>query len=94
MERPRHRQLREREDGRELLARARGGGGFYASPVIAGQHVYCPSREGDMMVLSAGKKYEHVARIPLGEDTHATPALAGGRMFIRTLTRVMCLQGR
>ena len=68
-------------------------GGFYASPVIAGQHVYCPSREGDMIVLAARKKFEQVARIPLGEGTHATPALAGGRMFVRTNTRVMCLQG-
>jgi outer membrane protein assembly factor BamB len=68
-------------------------GSFYASPVIAGQHVYCPSREGDMIVLAASRKFEQVARIPLGEGTHATPALAGGRMVVRTLTRVMCLEG-
>jgi len=67
-------------------------GSFYASPVIAGKHVYCPSREGDMIVLAASKKFEHVARIPLGEGTHATPAIAGGRMFVRTLTRVMCVE--
>lgn len=68
-------------------------GSFYASPVIAGKHLYCPSREGDMIVLAASKKFEQVARIPLGEGTHAVPALAGGRMFLRTLTRVMCLEG-
>ena len=69
-------------------------GGFYASPVIAGQHLYCPSREGDMIVLAASKKFEQVARIPLGEGTQATPALAGGRLFVRTNTRVMCLEGK
>lgn len=67
-------------------------GGYYASPVIAGQHLYCPSREGDMIVLAASKKFEQVARIPLGESTHATPAIAGGRMFVRTNTRVLCLE--
>lgn len=71
--------------------RERVDGSFYASPVVAGQHVYCPSREGDMVVLAASKKFEEVARIPLGEAAHATPAIAGGRMFLRTLTRVMCL---
>jgi outer membrane protein assembly factor BamB len=68
-------------------------GSFYASPVVAGQHVYCPSREGDMVVLAASKQFEQAERIPLGEGTHATPAIAGGQMFVRTLTRVMCLQG-
>jgi outer membrane protein assembly factor BamB len=65
---------------------------FYASPVIAGQHVYCPSREGDMIVVAASKKFELVARIPLGEGVNATPAIAGGRMYVRTATRVMCLE--
>ena len=77
----------------EVYWRERVEGSFYASPVIAGGHVYCPSREGDMIVLAASKKFEQVARIPLGEGTHATPAIAGGRMFVRTVTRVMCLEG-
>ena len=68
-------------------------GGFYASPVIAGKHLYCPSREGDMFVLAASRKYEQVARIPIGEGTHATPAIAGGRLFVRTFGRLMCLAG-
>jgi outer membrane protein assembly factor BamB len=72
--------------------RERVDGGFYASPVIAGSHVYCPSREGDLYVLAASKSFDQVARIPLGEGTHATPAIAGNRMFLRTLTRVMCLE--
>jgi outer membrane protein assembly factor BamB len=68
-------------------------GGFYASPVIAGRYIYCPSREGDMFVLAASKRFEQVARIALGEGTHSTPAIAGHRIFVRTLTRVMCLAG-
>jgi outer membrane protein assembly factor BamB len=74
--------------------RERVDGSFYASPVIAGQHVYCPSREGEMIVVVASKKFEEVGRIALGEGAHATPAIAGGRMFVRTLTRVMCLDSQ
>ncbi len=47
-----------------------------------------------MIVLAASKRFEQVARIPLGEGTHSTPAIAGGRMFLRTRTHVMCLGGK
>lgn len=67
-------------------------GSFYASPVIAGRHLYSPSREGDMVVLAAGKRFEPIATIPLGEGTHATPAVVGSRLFVRTFSRLMCLE--
>ncbi len=76
----------------ESYWRERVDGTFYASPVIAGEHVYCPSREGHMIVVKASKSFELVATVPLGESTHATPAIAGERMFIRTFTRVLCLE--
>ena len=41
-----------------------------------------------MIVLAAGKKFERVAQVPLGEGTQATPAIAGGRMFVRTNTHL------
>jgi outer membrane protein assembly factor BamB len=69
-------------------------GSFYASPIIAGQHVYCPSREGDMIVLQASKDFKQVASNALGEGTHATPAVAGGRMFVRTYSRLVCLEAK
>ncbi|MBI1831129.1 MAG: PQQ-binding-like beta-propeller repeat protein [Planctomycetes bacterium] len=76
----------------ENFWRERTEGGFYASPVIAGKHLYCPSRDGDLFVLSASKKFEQAGRIRLGEETNATPAIAGGRLFLRTRTQVMCLE--
>ncbi len=68
-------------------------GSFYASPVIAGRHLYCPSREGDMVVLAADRTFKEVGRVGLGEGTQSTPAIAGGRLFIRTPARLMCLEG-
>jgi outer membrane protein assembly factor BamB len=59
-------------------------GSYYGSPVCVGKHVYCASREGEVLVLAAAKDYRLVSRNPLGEGSHATPAVAGGVMYLRT----------
>lgn len=66
-------------------------GNFYSSPVWAGGKLYCPSREGDLIVLAADKKFAQLAVTPLGEGTHSTPALAHGKMFVRTFRQLICL---
>ena len=73
--------------------RERVAGSYYGSPICAGRHLYCISREGDMVVLAAAKTFQHLATIPLGEASHSTPAIAQGRMFLRTFTHLMCLKG-
>src|SRR5207253_1696817 len=67
----------------EVYGRERVPGSYYGSPVVAGKHVYCISREGDVTVLAASKKLELLARNRLGEGSHSTPAVAGGRMYVR-----------
>jgi hypothetical protein len=47
------------------------------------------TRKGDLIVLGAGEKFEQLARIPLGEGTHATPAISSGRMYLRTFTHLI-----
>jgi outer membrane protein assembly factor BamB len=59
------------------------GGGFSASPVAADGRVYLSSEDGDMFVVKAGKDFELLATNPMGERLMATPALSGGRMFVR-----------
>lgn len=74
--------------------RERVGGDFYASPVCAGNAVYNISREGEMVVLAADRRFELLARNPLGETSHATPAVVGDRMYVRTLTQILCVGAR
>lgn len=74
--------------------RKRVGGTYYGSPVAVGEHIYCASRDGEMLVLRAAKEYELVARNPLGEGSHSTPAIAAGKMFIRTFTHLISLGGK
>lgn len=59
-------------------------GTYYGSPVCAGGKLYCMSREGEVVVLAASKKFQLLARNPLGEGSHSTPAIANGTMYLRT----------
>jgi outer membrane protein assembly factor BamB len=71
--------------------RERVGGSFYSSPVCAGDAVFNSSSEGEMVVLAADRRYELLARNGLGELSHATPAVVGDRMYVRTLSQLICI---
>jgi outer membrane protein assembly factor BamB len=64
-------------------------GPFYSSPVCVDGRLYNTTRRGDLVVLKAGEKFEPLARIPLGEGSYAAPAIAGGRMYLRTFTHLI-----
>jgi outer membrane protein assembly factor BamB len=66
-------------------------GVFSASPVAGGGHVYFVSENGDTIVVRAGKSPEVVGRNALGERALASPAIANGRIFIRTDDHVFCI---
>ncbi len=78
----------------EKLWRERVGGSFYGSPVCVNNRLYCIARSGDVVVISAGDKYELLARVPLGEPAFTTPAMANGVMYLRTRTQLFSLGGR
>ena len=70
---------------------ARRGGMAYASPVIAGGHVYIPRNDGKIHVISTGTQFRTLATIDMGETTMASPAISDGRIFIRTLHHLYCI---
>jgi outer membrane protein assembly factor BamB len=57
---------------------------FTASPVAAEGRVYLVSETGETIVLQAGREPRVLARNAIGERSAASPALAGGRLFLRT----------
>jgi outer membrane protein assembly factor BamB len=59
------------------------GSGFSASPVASDGKIYLPSEDGDMFVIKAGPKFELLATNKIGQALMATPAISGGRMFVR-----------
>lgn len=77
-------------DGKERW-RGRVGGGFSASPIVVGGSVINVSADGEVVVIADGDSFEVLGRTPLGEPCRATPAVAGGRMFFRSIGRLHAL---
>jgi len=46
-----------------------------------------------VIVLKAGAEYKVLAKSTLPEKSDATPAIANGRMYIRTLNHLICIGG-
>jgi outer membrane protein assembly factor BamB len=68
-------------------------GRYYGSPVCVNGRLYCMTVDGEVVVLRAGPKYELLAVNSLDEKSHATPAVANGRMYLRTFSHLICLGG-
>lgn len=63
---------------------------YYASPVAGDGKIYCAGRSGVVSVLPIGGSLEPLAVNHLGEDITATPALADGRIYLRTAQALYC----
>jgi len=59
-------------------------GEYHASPVAADDKVFLASTDGKVTVLKAGGQWEVLGVNDLGEEIHSTPALSGGRLYLRT----------
>ena len=75
----------------ELIWRERVEGEYYASPVWVAGRLYNVSKKGDVVVLAAGDTFEVLHRISLGQPSYATPAVAGGTMYLRTTSQLFSL---
>lgn len=64
---------------------------FFASPVMINGRIYCPSTKGEMIVLATGDKFQEIARNPIGEGSHSTPCVAGGKLYLRTFSHLLCV---
>jgi outer membrane protein assembly factor BamB len=73
--------------------RNRLGGNYASSPVRAQDKLICVSSDGEVVVLAAEKRFEELNRVSLGEACRSTPALANGRLYLRTLSQLMSLGG-
>jgi outer membrane protein assembly factor BamB len=62
-----------------------------ASPVSAGGYLYFLDDKGQTWVLKPGDKREVVSCNKLDEECRASPAIAHGQFFIRTLEHLYCI---
>jgi outer membrane protein assembly factor BamB len=57
---------------------------YYAAPVASDGKVFFASKSGVVTVLKAGGEQEALAQIELDDEIYSTPAIADGRIYIRT----------
>jgi len=72
----------EPETGKQLC-QERLQGAYSASPILAGKQVLTVSDTGKMTIFTATDKFSRVASFELKERSLASPALAGGWLYIR-----------
>ena len=64
---------------------------FSGSAIRVGGKLFCVDEEGIVHVIAASKEFKGLAKNPLGEDCRSTPAVSGGRMYIRTYSQLICV---
>jgi len=69
-------------------------GKFFGSPIWISGRLYCITMDGNVVVLRAADKYELLAVNPLGETSHAAPAVADERMYLRTYSHLFCISAK
>jgi outer membrane protein assembly factor BamB len=75
-------------------ARLPGAAGNYYASLVADPAgiIYAASEKGEVSVIKAGKEWDVIRTNDLGEEIHATPALSGGRIFMRTNEALYCFR--
>jgi outer membrane protein assembly factor BamB len=67
-------------------------GRYTASPIAGDGKIYFFNEDGTATVISASeKRFHQLFQNAIGEPIFATPALSGGRLFIRTPEHLWCI---
>lgn len=64
---------------------------YFASPIYGDGKIYIAGDNGMMIVLQNGPKMEVLAKNNMADAIIGTPAIADGRLIIRTRTRLYCI---
>jgi outer membrane protein assembly factor BamB len=62
-----------------------------ASPVAGDGKIYVAGANGTIVVLASGPQLKVLARNDMGESIVGTPAIADGRLYVRTRTKLYCI---
>jgi outer membrane protein assembly factor BamB len=67
---------------------------YYASPLIAGGHLYAIREDGVAFVAKVEDKFQLLGQSNLGERVIASPVAVANRLFIRGEKHLLCLGAR
>lgn len=80
------------ETGRiQYEQRVPGGRAFWASPWTDGKYLFALNSEGNTHVIEPGDEMNVVAVNKLEQQAWGTPAIAGGRIYLRTTKHLYCI---
>jgi len=81
------------QDGKPnyVAQKLEGVGGFYASPVGAGNKVYLASQNGMTLVIKHSDTYELLATNKLEDQFDASPAVVGDELFLKGKKYLYCI---
>ena len=79
--------------GKEIYAKTRfpEGASFTSSPWAYNGRIFCLSEDGDAYVVEAGTDFKVVRANRLEELCLASPAVADGKLLLRTASRIYCI---
>jgi len=75
----------------EVVWETRLDGKFSSSPLLAGKRIYVADEAGIMYVFTSGRTFRLIAKNDLADGGYATPVIAAGRVYLRTLHHLFCL---
>jgi outer membrane protein assembly factor BamB len=61
--------------------------------VLAEDRLYCLAEDGSTTVIAAGREFKQLAKNRLEGPCKASPAISGGRIFIRSQNSLFCIRG-
>lgn len=65
-------------------------GDYFSQPVAGDGKIYIVSKDGAVSVIRAGADWQKLSSAELDEQVMATPAIAGGRIYLRTAGTLYC----
>jgi len=80
-------------DGKEIWTE-RISGNFSGSPIWLENRLYAIDEDGTVVVMSVANEFKELGRVSLGETSFATPAVANGRMYLKTATKLFCIKAK
>ena len=64
----------------------------YSSPVLANGLIYMPNDNGVITIIKPGPTFNSIAKNSIGEKMFSSPAISNGKIFIRGLQHLFCIQ--
>lgn len=78
----------------KIVWQERIGGNYSGSPICIDGKLYCIDESGKVVVVEAGPQFKMLGQSPLGDPSFSTPAVANGRLYLRSFHKLSCLSAK